>query len=115
MEAFLSLTPQGGEVPANEGCFDSSGKSRTERGCDVGEAPRNLIEGKSNINKMIQKQKITEDLCGWSLVRAAHVNRPRDDDEEIENEAERGNTRNDQRNLPVDLPKVTGEGTTQQK
>ena len=58
---------------------------------------------------------ITGKFCSWSLVRATRVNRSRDDDEEVGKEAERSYEKNDQRNTRVDLPKVTREGTTEQK
>ena len=59
--------------------------------------------------------KHTKDSHSRGLIRTAHGSCPSNDDEQVEEDAERGNTKDDRHDSCVDLPKVVGEGTAEEQ
>ena len=58
---------------------------------------------------------VAEEVCTWCLIRAVHRKCPRDDNEQVKKNAERGDTDDDRRDSRVVLPKVAREGTAEQQ
>ena len=51
----------------------------------------------------------------WGLVRAVDRSRPRNNDEAVEDNTERGDTKDNRRDGRVDSPKVEGECAAEQE
>ena len=73
-------------------------------------------EMKAALNTTVEKNRdmtdggwdVAEEIRRWGLVRAVLRNRPRNDDEDIEEKTEPGEAEDNRCDRRVDLPKITG-------
>jgi len=65
-------------------------------------------------NAMEGIRDAAEDPCTRGLIWATHKNCPRNDDEDIEESTERGDSKDNGCDSLADLPKVAREGTAEQ-